>query len=99
MKNKDWVVANCHLLEWGYAAIWRESNVWICDALHYVVLNNGTVRECGKYSDAVAFIESEQHREPCEECGAVMTWRGDCWSHEDTATAATCYTAFRWGVK
>lgn len=43
--------------------------------------------------------ELAEHREPCDECGAVMTWRGDTWSHEDTATADTCYTAYRWGVK
>jgi hypothetical protein len=40
-----------------------------------------------------------EYSEPCDECGAVMTWHGDTWTHENTATAGDCYTAHRWGVK
>jgi len=45
--------------------------------------------------------DNNVHTEPCEECGAVMTYdyTVDEWSHEDTPTAGECYTAFRWGVK
>jgi hypothetical protein len=51
----------------------------------------------GAYFNAIRGKRSE----PCEECGAVMTYdyTVDEWSHEDTPTAGQCYTAFRWGVK
>jgi hypothetical protein len=44
-------------------------------------------------------IPNDAHTEPCEECGAAMTYVNDGWVHADTPTSHECYTAYRWGVK
>jgi len=60
-----------------------------------------TATLCGDCQAFFGIGNDDTHTEPCEECGAVMTYdyTVDEWSHENTPTAGGCYTAFRWGVK